>query len=129
MLPRNKLWGFVALSLFFLGLSQAWAGDGRAEQKSSKNAFVQFYQDHLSAADGARCPMTPSCSEYAAQAIKKHGAVMGWIMASDRLVRCGRDEVKLAPHVRIKGYDYAYDPVIANDFWWFSKEENQEKTP
>ena len=91
-----------------------------------KNFIIQFYQDHLSAADGNRCPMTPSCSEYAARAIEKHGPVIGWIMASDRLVRCGRDEVKLSPKVISNGQTFVSDPVSANDFWWFQKEEAEE---
>ncbi len=88
-----------------------------------KNIFIRFYQDHISAVDGARCPMTPSCSEYAARAMKKHGAVMGWIMACDRLVRCGRDEVHISPIIRINNHTYVSDPVSANDFWWFDKDK------
>ncbi|MCG8619816.1 MAG: membrane protein insertion efficiency factor YidD, partial [Desulfobacterales bacterium] len=91
-----------------------------------KHFIIQCYQDHLSAADGNRCPMTPSCSEYAARAIEKHGPVIGWIMASDRLVRCGRDEVKLSPKVISNGQTFVSDPVSANDFWWFQKEEAEE---
>ena len=86
-----------------------------------ENSFIRFFQDHISAVDGDRCPMNPSCSQYAARAMKKHGPVMGWIMACDRLVRCGRDEAWVSPHVRIKGRDYIQDPVAANDFWWFGE--------
>jgi hypothetical protein len=58
--------------------------------------------------------------------MKKHGAVMGWIMACDRLVRCGRDEVNISPIIRINNQTYVSDPVSANDFWWFEKESKQE---
>jgi putative membrane protein insertion efficiency factor len=34
------------------------------------------------------CRFYPSCSEYAAQAIAKHGLVRGGIMAAKRLVKC-----------------------------------------
>lgn len=44
-------------------------------------------------------------------------------MACDRLVRCGRNEMDLSPVRRINGTDYTYDPVDANDFWWFNKKE------
>lgn len=91
------------------------------------NIFIQFYQDHISGADGGRCPMHPSCSEYAAQAIRKHGPVLGWIMVCDRLLRCGRDEVRISPKIRSKTDTYVYDPVNANDFWWFAPQKN--KTP
>ena len=72
----------------------------------------------ISGADGHRCPMYPSCSAYARDAVKKHGPLLGWIMTSDRLVRCGRDELKLGPAIRVNGSNQTYDPVENNDFWW-----------
>ncbi len=87
------------------------------------NPVIGFFQKHISAVDGNRCPMTPSCSTYAAHAIEKHGLVMGWIMAGDRIVRCGRDEAQISPHIQIKGRAYISDPVEANDFWWFEKKK------
>lgn len=88
--------------------------------KTDNNTVIKFYQKHISAIDGDRCPMYPHCSQYCAGAIEKHGFPMGWIMACDRLLRCGRDEVRLSPHVRVKGRELTFDPVSANDFWWFS---------
>ncbi len=87
------------------------------------NLFIRFYQDHISPIDGARCPMHPTCSAYARQAVEKHGPLIGWIMAMDRLVRCGRDEVRLSRHVIINGRDKVLDPVENNDFWWFQKKD------
>ena len=97
-----------------------------AAKENEKNVVIRFYQEHLSGIDGNRCPMTPSCSEYAAQAIQKHGPVLGWIMACDRLLRCGRDEVALSPKVNVNGQVRVADPVEANDFWWFLP---QKETP
>lgn len=34
------------------------------------------------------CRFYPSCSEYAAQAIAKHGVVRGGILAAKRLIKC-----------------------------------------
>ena len=65
--------------------------------------------------------MHPSCSEYARQAMAKHGRVKGWLMATDRLMRCGRDETRLAPKVWVNGQIKYYDPVDNNDFWWVKK--------
>ena len=62
--------------------------------------------------------MYPSCSEYSLQALEKHGPTVGWVMSMDRLTRCGRDEAKTAPRVRVNGQWKFYDPVDANDFWW-----------
>lgn len=79
---------------------------------------VEFYRKHISTVAGNRCRMYPSCSQYCIDAFKKHGSVMGYIMSCDRLLRCGRDEVRLSPPVWINGKRRCYDPVSNNDFWW-----------
>ena len=79
---------------------------------------IEFYRNTISKSDGCRCPMYPSCSQYCMEAFRKHGLFMGWIMCSDRLMRCGRDEIKLSPHVLIQGEKLSFDPVNNNDFWW-----------
>ena len=91
------------------------------------HTILRFYQTWFSGADGARCPMYPSCSGYADRAFKKHGPVMGWIMTCDRLLRCGRSETRLAPEIRIHGQTRVFDPVDANDFWWFTPRLDPEK--
>jgi len=78
---------------------------------------IKFYQDYISSVDGNRCPMHPTCSQYCIEAFKKHGTLLGWIMCSDRLMRCGRDENKLSGPVWIDGKKRTYDPVSNNDFW------------
>lgn len=78
---------------------------------------VHFFRNSLSGADGDRCPMYPSCSTYTLEAFKTYGAFKGWIMSSDRLLRCGRDELKTCPVVRIDGQNQCYDPVSNNIFW------------
>jgi len=69
--------------------------------------------------------MYPSCSAYAAQVVKKHGPSLGWVMACDRLVRCGRDEADLSKTIIVSGQKLVHDPVENNDFWWFEKDKNQ----
>jgi putative membrane protein insertion efficiency factor len=49
---------------------------------------VRFYQRVLSPLKPASCRYLPSCSEYAAQAITKHGAVRGSWLATKRICRC-----------------------------------------
>jgi len=78
---------------------------------------IKLYQDYISSADGNRCPMHPTCSQYCIEALKKHGTFLGWIMCSDRLMRCGRDENKLSDPIWIDGKKRTYDPVSNNDFW------------
>ncbi len=93
--------------------------DHTAEKHTNPVVYpVKFFQKYISGADGNRCQMYPSCSKYCIEAFNKHGALLGWIMGSDRLVRCGRDEVKLSAPVLINGEKRIYDPVSNNDFWW-----------
>ena len=49
---------------------------------------IGLYQRDVSAHRPACCRFTPSCSEYAAQAIERRGAVRGVALAVRRLVRC-----------------------------------------
>jgi putative component of membrane protein insertase Oxa1/YidC/SpoIIIJ protein YidD len=86
--------------------------------------MTRFYRgplNHLSAVRYGECPMYPSDSEYSLQSIQKHGMLVGWIMAMDRLMRCGRDETRLSPEVFINGKWKTYDPVEKNDYWWSDK--------
>lgn len=78
---------------------------------------IKIYQDYISSVDGNRCPMHPTCSQYCIEAFKKHGTLLGWIMCSDRLIRCGRNEKALSDPVWIDGERRSYDPVNNNDFW------------
>jgi len=78
---------------------------------------IRFFADTISRADGDRCPMYPSCSAYSQEAFRNYGFLKGWIMTSDRLLRCGRDELKHSAHIWIEGKSHVYDPVINNDFW------------
>lgn len=87
---------------------------------------IRIYQgplDHLNAVRTGQCSMYPSCSHYAQAAVKKHGPLTGIMLACDRLIRCGRSEVKYAPKVWVNGKPGYYDPVSANDFWFnFTRE-------
>lgn len=49
---------------------------------------IRFYQRYLSSLHHTRCRFTPSCSEYAVQAIAAHGLPEGSARAADRLMRC-----------------------------------------
>jgi uncharacterized protein len=49
---------------------------------------VHGYQLALSPFTGGGCRFDPSCSHYAAQAIERHGAARGFVLAVRRLVRC-----------------------------------------
>lgn len=53
---------------------------------------IALYQAWLSpavAASGVRCRFEPSCSRYAAGAIREDGALVGSLRAGWRILRCG----------------------------------------
>jgi hypothetical protein len=84
--------------------------------------LLSFYRDNISAVDSDRCPSHPTCSSYSAEAFRKHGFVMGWLMTVDRLIHEGREESVVSPRIRSDGRWKIYDPVENNDFWWHHPE-------
>jgi putative membrane protein insertion efficiency factor len=50
--------------------------------------LIRAYQLLLSPLLGPTCRYLPSCSDYAAQAIQRHGALAGLWLALRRLLRC-----------------------------------------
>lgn len=50
--------------------------------------LVRGYQRILSPALGSRCRYIPSCSEYTAQALSRHGALKGLYLGVRRIGRC-----------------------------------------
>lgn len=50
---------------------------------------IRVYQKYLSPLKRySSCRYTPTCSEYAVQAIKKYGALKGGLLAAWRILRC-----------------------------------------
>ena len=119
----------LILSSFFIGiLSSCVLLEAEREAPGNDDnllaATIQVYRgplNHLSAVRRGTCPMYPSCSNYSKQAIQKHGMIIGWMMTTDRLMRCGRDEMKLSPQIFINGRLLYHDPVEINDYWWTEK--------
>jgi hypothetical protein len=50
--------------------------------------LLRLYKLLLSPFLPPACRFYPSCSQYAAEAIEKHGILRGGILAAKRLVRC-----------------------------------------
>jgi len=50
--------------------------------------LLRAYQYALRPLLGANCRFHPSCSDYAREAIERHGAVRGVWLAARRLARC-----------------------------------------
>jgi len=120
--PRGKCILWILMILLLPACAHLSKGaapiDGSPSIALRLMAFYQGPLDHLRAVRGGECPMAPTCSEYCRQAFEKHGFLMGWLMSVDRLLRCGRDELRISPHVFINGEQKTYDPLDANDFWW-----------
>ena len=51
-------------------------------------APIRLYQATISPLLGPRCRYAPSCSDYAAQAIREYGIIRGAILGCWRLLRC-----------------------------------------
>ena len=62
-------------------------------------ALVKFYRRAISPYRPPCCNYTPTCSQYALEAIEKYGALKGGYLAFRRILRCnpfhkgGRDPV------------------------------------
>ena len=61
--------------------------------------LIKFYQYVISPAIGPKCRYTPTCSQYAVEALKKHGILKGGWLSVKRISRCR------------PGGGHGYDPV------------------
>ena len=50
--------------------------------------LIRAYQYALSPMFGQRCKYYPTCSNYAIEALRVHGALRGGVLATWRLLRC-----------------------------------------
>ena len=51
-------------------------------------ALIRIYQYLFRPLLGANCRFYPSCSDYAREALEKHGAIKGVWLAGRRILRC-----------------------------------------
>ena len=49
---------------------------------------IRFYQRFISPLTPPSCRFTPTCSQYAVEALRKHGPVKGLYLAIRRILRC-----------------------------------------
>ena len=50
--------------------------------------MIRFYRASISPIFPACCRFTPTCSQYAMEAVEKYGAVKGGYLALRRILRC-----------------------------------------
>ncbi len=65
-------------------------------------AMIRFYRKYISPARPPCCRFTPTCSQYALEAVEKYGALKGGALALRRVLKCH-------PFHRQKTIEY--DPV------------------
>jgi len=77
-------------------------------------ALLRGYKKYISPSLGNNCRFLPTCSEYAMEAVERHGIVKGGLLSIWRILRCN-------PLGR-----RGYDPVPEKGRWR-SDERNLEK--
>ena len=71
-------------------------------------SMIRFYRRRVSPSLPYVCRVTPTCSEYAEEAIRRFGAARGGALAARRILRChpfargGYDPVPEAPSAIIR---------------------------
>lgn len=71
MSPLCRLWGAVSKMLVWLLVMP-----------------IRFYQRYVSPHTPPACRFTPTCSQYAVEALRKHGPIKGLWLAVWRILRC-----------------------------------------
>lgn len=78
----------------------------------------RVYQKGFSICINSDCPMTPSCSNYAKDAVHRHGALLGTLLTADRLLH-EKTEVSRVPKIWIPAQGWrSLDPVTRHTRWW-----------
>ena len=66
-----------------------------------------FYKEFISSQDISSCNFTPSCSEYALQAVNSQGIIVGVINFLDRFTRCNG--------LNAENYSFSKDKKLLSD--------------
>ena len=67
--------------------------------------ILKGYKKYISPHLGNNCRFSPTCSEYAMEAIETHGSIKGVVLTSWRLLRCN-------PFGKV-----GYDPPPEKGYW------------
>lgn len=78
----------LSLSLSFSALSTPSTALRTGLEVGALTAALRLYQVTISPLLGPTCRFYPSCSAYAVEAVKHHGAMKGMALALLRLLRC-----------------------------------------
>jgi putative membrane protein insertion efficiency factor len=114
---RRALACATALLAASLWLVPANAGAQAADGAGPATGAIRFYQQHLSSLRHGHCRFTPSCSEYAAQAIARYGLVEGSARAADRLMRCNESAEGFYPRGALGTLEDPVDATVTAGAW------------
>jgi len=92
--------------------ARRWLWTAGAPARAVLLGLIRLYQVTLASSLGGQCRFYPSCSHYAQDAIRIHGATKGAALAAWRIMRCGpftKGGVDYVPPR--KGEHAAYDAV------------------
>ncbi len=70
------------------GAASKVAGGLRAGAVAALVLAIRAYQACVSPFLGANCRFTPTCSQYAVEALRRHGPLRGSALAAWRVLRC-----------------------------------------
>jgi putative membrane protein insertion efficiency factor len=74
--------------------------------------MIRLYRATLSGWLGGQCRFYPTCSHYAEDAIRAHGATKGAILATWRVLRCNPFSKGGIDHVPASAHPTAYEDII-----------------
>lgn len=95
--------------------SRISSSDAKKRSTSAELPF-KFLKEVISKVDGPRCSMYPTDTQFALEASRRHGVVLGVLFLADRLFH-EWSESKRAPVIVVYGKERFYDPLDWNDFW------------
>lgn len=78
--------------------------------------LLNFYRTVISPVNGDQSDLAPVHSLYGVQAIKRHGALLGTVLTTERLIH-EPSEIPHAPAFTEHGRTFHYDPLEANTYW------------
>lgn len=90
---------------------------------------IRLYQKTLGPVKGWRCQFEPSCSQFAYDAIDKHGSFVGMLMWGDRSIRC-HPFAASSRHYLWEETDHGWhlsDPVQDHEF--STRSSSKKKSP
>ncbi len=74
-------------------------------ERAGGSVLIRFHRAFITKQDGHTCVFDPTCSSYAQLALDRYGALLGWVAASERLLRCHSGNAPPASSIRLRTPD------------------------